>query len=211
MISNSLFFPHLKRRAAYRLTRNGTYYADYNEYRQEIREDCLGRCIYCDCHENELAGQECMNLDHFRPKSIQAYAHLVNDPNNLVWTCFRCNRLKWNHWPAVDVDSTFLNDEGFIDPFTELRTEYFEIQECGKLKALKPPASYMIELLGLNSHTPRKRRERRFIVSKQLEKIEQQLNDLKGKSLVSDAEKQIILLLEESKQIQERYLDFNLY
>ncbi len=71
----ALFFPLLKRRKQYKTKRDGNYYANYNEYRQEIREDCLGRCVYCDRHENEIGGSESMKLDHFRPE--KHFTHLI--------------------------------------------------------------------------------------------------------------------------------------
>ena len=69
MPTDCLFFPKLRRRKQYRTNRDGEYYANYQEYKQEIRQDCLGRCVYCDCHENELSGQTGMDIDHFRPKA----------------------------------------------------------------------------------------------------------------------------------------------
>jgi 5-methylcytosine-specific restriction endonuclease McrA len=84
MANEPLFFPRLSRRGEYRRTRSGGYYADYSEYKQEIREDCLGRCVYCDTHENETGGAESMELDHFRPKKYPEYANLINNPHNLV-------------------------------------------------------------------------------------------------------------------------------
>ena len=58
MPADCLFFPNLRRREQYRTNSNGEYYANYQEYKQEIRKDCLGRCVYCDLHENELGGNE---------------------------------------------------------------------------------------------------------------------------------------------------------
>lgn len=57
MLEERLFFPLLKRREQYSVKRDGKYYADYSRYKEEIRVDCLGRCVYCDTHENELNAQ----------------------------------------------------------------------------------------------------------------------------------------------------------
>src|SRR5215212_6748366 len=110
---SDLFFPNLLRRIQYTAKKNGQFY-EYRYYKQEVREDCLGRCIYCDSHENEVGGVECMELDHFRPKKYDEYKHLVNDPRNLVWTCRGCNRLKTSVWPALGLDGLIRNHEGFI-------------------------------------------------------------------------------------------------
>ena len=119
MANETLFFPTLSRRCEYSKTRSGGYYADYDRYRQEIREDCLGRCVYCDTHENETGGSESMELDHFRPQIYSEFAQLSNDPHNLLWACRGCNRLKWHHWPALGTEGTVNGEEGFIDPFKE--------------------------------------------------------------------------------------------
>ena len=206
----TLLFPKLSRRDQYRLTRNNKYYQAYSAYRQEIREDCLGRCVYCDCHENHLGGQESMNLDHFRPKGLLEFKYLINDPNNLLWCCSRCNGLKSDRWPAVGTDLTFLNDEGFIDPFTENRLDYFSIQEDGSLLPLKPPAQYMIELLGLNLF-PRKLREMRLQSHRLVKKIDEAVAYLNKQTNLSANEISMLTLLQESRVEHEKVLDFKLY
>src|SRR5438093_993552 len=118
MVPNNLFFPGLTRRATYARKDDGSYYR-YERYRQEIREDCQLRCVYCDIHENECGGIESMHVDHFRPRVH--FATLANDPNNLVWTCPGCNRLKSDNWPALGTEESYVGDEGFIDPFVMAR------------------------------------------------------------------------------------------
>src|SRR6266478_6822060 len=94
------FFPLLKRRDPYEKKDTGEYY-HYTHYRVVIAEDCQGRCVYCDVHEDEIGGRECMELDHFRPYSITEFNHLEHNPLNLHHSCRRCNLLKSNHWPAT--------------------------------------------------------------------------------------------------------------
>ena len=62
---SEVFYPEKKRRTAYSRTKKGKYYSNYSYYRQEIREDSLFRCVYCDIHEFENGGEDHMNLDHF--------------------------------------------------------------------------------------------------------------------------------------------------
>lgn len=155
MADRSIHFPTLTRRTTYSIR------SRYNEYRLEIREDCQGRCVYCDAHENELGGQEVMTLDHFRPR--QHYGHLVNDPTNLMWCCPKCNELKGSSWPAIGTSATISGNDGFIDAFAEDRHEYFEVNPDGKLTPLKSPAHYMIKLLCLNRNGLRLIRCRRDV------------------------------------------------
>ena len=158
MSSDDLFFPKLRRRESYSVKSNSSYY-DYGHYREEIRQDSVGRCVYCDTHENEIGGQEAMELDHFRPKKYPEHSHLVDDPNNLVWSCRGCNRLKGVHWPALGTDSVVLNDEGFLDPFSDDRRDYFLVRQDGELVPLKAPAQYMVVLLALNRPSRQRLRE----------------------------------------------------
>ncbi len=142
MPNKPVHFPKLERRLKYPSR------SSYRAYRQEIREDCLGRCVYCDAHENEIGGREVMTLDHFRPR--EHYKWLVNAPNNLVWCCTKCNELKGSKWPALGTSDTVSGNDGFIDPFAEDRNNYFEVKIDGRLEPLKVPAQYLIRLLSLN-------------------------------------------------------------
>ncbi|MEM7128221.1 MAG: hypothetical protein AAF702_17955 [Chloroflexota bacterium] len=210
-MNSSLFFPKLIRRKKYKLTRKNTYYANYSKYRQEIREDCLGRCVYCDCHENELGGSESMAIDHFRPKDFPEFTHLKNDPHNLVWCCSRCNRLKWNHWPALGTDDSICGEQGFIDPFEVERLDFFGILDDGQLEPLKTPASYLIELLHLNSETPRLRRETRIQSHNIVKEIDVRLSNLNNQETLSITEKELVNWLNRTKLVHMRALDFNLH
>ena len=156
-----IFFIELQRRLQYSEKRNGEYYADYSHYRQEIREDCKGYCVYCDCHENEVGGAEHMNLDHFWPQDL--FPCLDSDPNNLVWACGGCNRLKSNHWPAYENGTTYIDKEGFVDRFEEDIWNYINIDESGHLHPISDPATYFIGLLELNRPLRKKIREDRLI------------------------------------------------
>lgn len=154
MANRKLYFPQLLRRHTY------SRFSRYKQYKHEIREDCQGRCVYCDLHENELGGLEFMSLDHFRPQTL--YAKLKNNPTNLVWSCRLCNENKGNIWPACGTPDTYVATGGFVDPFTEDMHEYFDVSADGKLIPLKNPAHFMIRILKLNRDGAcRKRMKRR--------------------------------------------------
>jgi hypothetical protein len=128
--------------------------------------DCLGRCVYCDIHENENGGKANMHLDHFRPKA--KFPRLHSNPNNLHWSCAECNNLKSDYWPAENPASTINGEQGFIDPFTENRKDYFKVAPSGELIPLKAPALYKIELLALNREYRKRVRKNRLIAFKLL-------------------------------------------
>ena len=220
MAHDPFSFPPIARRQNYIKTRRGSYYANYQKYRQEIREDCLGRCVYCDSHENETGGQELMQLDHFRPQMYPEFDHLKNDPNNLVWACGGCNRLKGSHWPALGTPDTVNGVQGFIDPFLDNRRAYFDVSPNGKLKALKPPAKYKIRILALNRPIKRRIRELRQIRQsslKQLASKAQKIEDLikHDKTMSSDTKRDLediaLDLRKMYAQDAATFLDFSLH
>ena len=62
--------------------------------RVAVRAAYDGRCGYCTVHESE-AGTE-LEIDYFQPRSAGGSDH----PDNLVYCCTACNRLKGDFWPA---------------------------------------------------------------------------------------------------------------
>jgi hypothetical protein len=218
MPNRPVFFPRLERRNNYHVKRNGEYY-EYHEYRQEIREDCLGRCVYCDAHENECGGSESIHLDHFRPQKYKEHAHLVNNPNNLVWCCSGCNRLKSDDWPALGMDDSIVGHVGYIDPFGVDRLEYFRVLDDGKLEALKPPAQYMYIQLALDRQSRKRLRELRNIKQKWLVELEQWVNELvlmlAADNLIDAQRASIRSLIEriqkQQQELEEALFDFQLH
>ncbi|HMN14831.1 MAG TPA: HNH endonuclease [Bellilinea sp.] len=136
----------------------------YRKYRDEIRQDCQFRCVYCDIHETEAGGAESMTLDHFRPKKM--YPKLEHEPTNLMWACAPCNQLKGNDWPAYGLpgNPTINGKAGYVNPFNSDRNDYFKINGDGSLEPLKTPAEYMIYNLALNRSFLRYVRRRRDLI-----------------------------------------------
>ena len=205
---DSLFFPKLKRREQYHTNKNGKYHANYREYRQEIRQDCLGRCVYCDLHENEMRGQTVMEIDHFRPRG--KFPELVNNPHNLVWSCANCNRQKSDHWPALGTNDTFVGNKGFIDPFVENRSDYFKVQSDGSIIPLKSPAEYMEKLLALNRSVPKRKRQLRYKAHELARKLEKSIAKLEKSNSLSNEEAAQLSRLQEIKVHIQARLDFDL-
>jgi len=139
------FYPKLTRRAKY-LGTPKVY--GYRKYREEISEDCQYRCVYCDMHQVDVGGEPTMELDHFRPES--KFTYLVEEPTNLVYACRSCNRLKWHDWPAGESESCFCGEEGYLQPFDDDRSQYFQLGQNGEIVATQPPAAYVQRRLGLN-------------------------------------------------------------
>ena len=208
MLTDCLFFPRLRRRKQYRTNTDGEYYANYQEYKQEIRQDCLGRCVYCDCHENELSGQTGMHIDHFRPKA--KFPKLDNNPHNLVWSCAPCNRHKSDHWPALGTNDTFVGNVGFIDPFEENRSDYFKVQCDGSIIPLKPPAEYMEKLLVLNRSKPKSERKSRSQAHKLIPIFEREITKLEQLTSLSNEQATTLSAFRAAKILAQDRLDFSL-
>ncbi|MCK9709474.1 HNH endonuclease [Pseudomonas syringae] len=176
-----MFYPILTRRANYTTKNDGTYYADYHYYLTEIKEDCQERCVYCDALLSEH-GNEGFHIDHFRP-----YAHFVelkSNPNNLVLACSKCNIWKSKNWPTgmyFHVHASHDGAIGFIDPFLEPLSNYFRVDQSGKLLTTGAVAEYMLELLHLNRESRIQLRRKRATLHKAMqlnEIVDQKLNDL---------------------------------
>ncbi|WGO98436.1 HNH endonuclease [Saccharophagus degradans] len=145
-----MFYPKLTRRKKYSVKQDGTFYADYLHYREEIHEDCQSRCVYCDIQLHEHGG-EGFHLDHFRPQHL--FEDLKRTPFNLVLACPKCNILKTKHWPLpvnVGLDASHNGEIGFIDPFKEIQTDYYRVERDGSISSLKAPGDWVISLLQLN-------------------------------------------------------------
>ncbi|MEW6499702.1 MAG: HNH endonuclease [Cyanobacteriota bacterium] len=185
MATRPTHLPRLRRRKIYT-----------DKFREEIRQDCQRRCVYCDIHEMEAGGKESMTLDHLRPQ--KKYAALQRDPKNLLWACLKCNNLKGDDWPAYGLaDGATINGEaGYIDPLEVDRRDYFELMDDGSFKARKVPAAYIIYSLALNRPFLRYIRRRRDLIYESLLLLEKHFeaeievfSDILKDETVSDLDK----------------------
>ena len=72
-------------------------YANYRQYKPELREEFEGQCVYCRMLD-AVKGREGFGVDHYRPK--KHFPHLATEYFNLFYCCNRCNSLKRNFWPS---------------------------------------------------------------------------------------------------------------
>lgn len=166
------FFPALKRRTAYEIDPYTGKFYNYTHYRIAIAEDCEFRCVYCDCHEDDVGGREAMELDHFRPwnkgfgeNQEKMFQHLKHEPRNLVHACKVCNRFKWAHWPTENPDHPHDHEKGWIEPFEEVRADFLAVGNDGAVSAKKAPAQYQISKLRLNRPLLKRLREFRLVLN----------------------------------------------
>lgn len=126
---------------------NPPVYTDYPKYKPILRQEFNYRCIYCDIHENEHGGPRHFGVEHFRPKSIPRFSHLICVYANLFYACNICNSFKSNQWPS---DNPLTDGKGFLDPCEYDYDEHFLLNETNHLVGLTAVGAYMIEILHLN-------------------------------------------------------------
>jgi hypothetical protein len=122
--------------------------AKYSEYKPYLRTEAKKKCVYCAIHEGRLGGIDHFHVEHFKPKSIDRFAKLEKDFNNLFYSCPICNRFKSNDWPN-DPNDDFSNIS-YIDPSKANYNDVFNIEENGKITGNYIASNYMIEKIFLN-------------------------------------------------------------
>jgi len=131
----------------------------WHEWKEIIAGHCEGQCIYCAIHESRFGGIRNFHVEHFRPKSNEAFAHLEDDINNLYLACAICNVLKSDDWPGEPAADH--SAPAYPDPFITDYNSLFAISASTR-EVYSPTVagSYLIERLILNR--PQLLLERRF-------------------------------------------------
>ena len=97
--------------------------------------------------------------------------------------CPVCNNKKADDWPAYGKThgGSIDGKAGYVDPFADNRSDYFEVFPDGSLYPLKPPAGYMIRVLLLNRPAMKRLRYRRIQLHELLSTLETYFNAEIGK------------------------------
>lgn len=113
----------------------------YREYSNELRNDFQQRCGYC--FKPEYLTTKGFEIDHFVPRTVDEGKK--NDYNNLVYSCFTCNRKKGGKWPTKE--SNMCNDgvKGFIDPLDPEFDKHLGRSVSGDIEYYSTIGKYMCE------------------------------------------------------------------
>ena len=109
--------------------------------RAAVRAAYDGRCGYCTVHESE-AGTE-LEIDHFQPRSLGG----SDDPDNLVYCCTTCNRLKGDFWPATD---PLTITRRLLHPKRDSLSEHLREEPDGRMVAFTATGAFHLDRLRLN-------------------------------------------------------------
>ena len=106
--------------------------------RQCVRERANFACEFCGVAESDTGGE--LTVDHFRP---QAHGG-SDDPDNLLYCCYRCNQYKADYWPD-SADAPVL-----WNPRAELAGVHLAVLEDGSVHPLTRTGAFTIKRLRLN-------------------------------------------------------------
>ena len=112
---------------------------DYKKYENELREDFNHICGYCG--KSERVTKKGFENDHFVPQDIDPTR--CNDYNNLVYSCFTCNRKKSSKWPTQDPNKANDGIRGLVDPATDEFDSHLCRNSTGEIISTSDLGEYM--------------------------------------------------------------------
>lgn len=119
----------------------------YSKYLEELREDFHDLCGYCG--KSSTITRYPFEIDHFVPQAISdEKKHLYE---NLVYSCWQCNRKKGSTWPTEDADKPNDGEKGFVDPATDEYKEHLKRNLDGSIEAQTNVGLFMATTFKFNS------------------------------------------------------------
>ncbi|MCR1927662.1 HNH endonuclease [Enterococcus gallinarum] len=135
----------------YTIKRRDNWEGKFTKYsdqlcRNYLKEDFFDTCGYCGKKMELLKAKA--QIDHFIPKSYAPSKE--NDYTNLVYSCQKCNRGKWHHWPTQCMEYSYNDKEGFVDPATKEFDLHLERLETGEIVGITAVGKYMVKKMRLD-------------------------------------------------------------
>ena len=113
----------------------------YEKYEPELREDFHHICGYCG--KSEAVTKKGFEIDHFVPQTLAE--ELTDCYENLVYSCFTCNRKKGAKWPTQDTSIAHNGSVGFCDPATDEFDSHLQRDNDGKIISRSAVGEYMLK------------------------------------------------------------------
>ena len=109
-------------------------YSNYQSYKSHLAEDFKHRCAYCNLRDTDVTSF--FEIDHFVPQSEikkhPSLSYLVNDYQNLIYSCRNCNSEKSDIFEGDIVQNPYDN-ERFYDPEKCDYNTIFYRNKCGSI------------------------------------------------------------------------------
>lgn len=119
---------------------------DYRDAKDRLKQDFHNLCGYCGKDYSIM--REKFHIDHFVPKSIDS--DRINDYNNLVFACAKCNLIKSKKWPTRDKNLAHDGEIGFVDPASSEYDDHMERDEQGYIRGRTKLGKQICENLNFN-------------------------------------------------------------
>ncbi len=117
-------------------------WAQYQKYRQWLRDEFAFRCVYCLDRERWRDMRAPLQIDHFQPQALKPA--LACNYANLLYLCPACNRLK---------SASILPD-----PCAVALGDCIRVHQDGRIEGLTPAGARLIDTLALDTFHARERR-----------------------------------------------------
>lgn len=118
----------------------------YKQWKNIVRDECKGQCVYCAIGEGNFGGVRNFHLDHYRPKKL--FSALENAISNLFYACSICNSFKGADWP--DEPSDDFSNFCYPDPSkVDYSTILFQ-DKAGVVTSPTKSGQYLVERLFIN-------------------------------------------------------------
>ncbi|WP_151999504.1 MULTISPECIES: HNH endonuclease [unclassified Imperialibacter] len=122
----------------------------YQDWKPQLADEGRFQCVYCAIHENNFGGTRNFHVEHYRPKSIARFRHLIDDFNNLYYACSICNCFKGNDWPNDPPSNPSIPLVYYPEPSKMDYNKLFVVREDWIINGQSVAAKYLVEKLYLN-------------------------------------------------------------
>ena len=117
--------------------------------KQLVRKRADGRCEYCGIPEEEFAAATSFVVEHIRPKShFRNNDPLRDAPQNLAWSCPKCNLHKATKTQATDPETGQMC--ALFNPRGDQWEDHFDALPGGRIEGQTPKGHATREALKFN-------------------------------------------------------------
>lgn len=123
--------------------KHGKYYWHWKD---DLADEGFNQCVYCAIHESSF-GRRNYHIEHFKPKSIEEFQHLIHEYGNLYFACCICNCFKASYWEEPKND---FSNSAFPNPSQIDYSQLFQINEDATISGKNVTGNFIIHKLYLN-------------------------------------------------------------